>query len=119
MLETLKLAFQLRSPERVERARAYDHEHLRRSRKELQDLIHEPWEVVDDRDGRFVLGERSISEIALVERGKEQGSVRKDLLAMSPGERGCRDRPTVTIRSGLGRLVKADRRSQPPPLLAV
>ena len=100
--KSLELLVELLMPESADLSGAHHHEHLLGLGQQLQDVVDEPGEIVDDRDGGLVLAKGRVPQIPLIDGREQQRRVGKELLSILAREyrRGA---GTVTIRSGLGR----------------
>ena len=86
------------------RSGAHHHEHLPGLGQHLQDVVDEPGEIVDDRDGGLVLTKRRVPQISLIDGREQQRRAGKELLSIFAREyrRGTGDSHDEVRRGTIG-----------------
>ncbi len=86
LVKALELVLEFSTPESSERSGPRQHEHLLRPGKQMQDVVDDSGKIVDDRDGSFILAQRRVAKISLVDSREQQRRVGKELLAIPARE---------------------------------
>ena len=85
-MKSPELVLEFLAPEFADLSRAHHHEHLLGLGQQVQDVVHEPGEIVGGRDGGVVLAKRRACQISLIDRREQERCVGKELPSIPKGD---------------------------------
>mgnify|MGYP003694443325 CR=1 FL=1 len=80
VVKSPELFVELLTPECAEQSGPHHHEHLLGLGQQLQDFLYQPSIIVEDRDGGLVLAKGRVPQKSLIDSGKQERRVGKELL---------------------------------------